>query len=125
QVLIIGVLIVVSQMNFFQNASLGFEKASILNVPVPGDSISLLKIDHMRNELLANRAIQNVSFSFATPSSERNDWNSDFKFDHSAKNSNFSANLKWADADYFKTYNIQFVAGRPYYPGDTVREFVV
>ena len=125
QVLIIGVLIVVSQMNFFRNASLGFEKASILNVPIPGDSISLLKIQFMRNELLANSDIQNVSFSFATPSSETNDWNSDFKFDHSTKNTNFSANLKWADPDYFKTYNIQFAAGRPYYPSDTVREFVV
>ena len=125
QVLIIGVLIVVSQMNFFRDASLGFEKASILNVPIPGDSTSHTKIDYLRNRLLANSDIKNVSFSFATPSSETNDWNSDFKFDHSAKNTNFSGNLKWADADYFKTYNIQFVAGRPYYPGDTVREFVV
>ena len=125
QVLIIGVLIVVSQMNFFKNASLGFEKAAVVNVPLPGDSISLTKIDHLRNQLLANPGIANVSFSFATPSSETNDWNSDFKFDHAAKNTNFSANLKWADPDYFKTYNLQFVAGRPYYASDTVREFVV
>ena len=27
--------------------------------------------------------------------------------------------------DYFKTYNLQFVAGRPFYPSDTVQEFVV
>ncbi|MDQ3846575.1 MAG: FtsX-like permease family protein, partial [Bacteroidota bacterium] len=46
-------------------------------------------------------------------------------FDHSTKNTDFGANLKWADAEYFKTYNLQFVAGRPYYPGDTVREVVV
>jgi predicted permease len=125
QILIIGVLIVVSQMNFFKNASLGFEKAYIINVPVPGDSITHTKMDYMRDQLLANNNIQNVSFSFATPSSETNDWNSDFKFDHSTKNTNFSANLKWADPDYFKTYNLQFVAGRPYYSSDTVREFVV
>ncbi|HET9824923.1 MAG TPA: ABC transporter permease, partial [Chitinophagaceae bacterium] len=125
QVLIIGVLIVVSQMNFFNNASLGFEKASIVNVPVPGDSVSHTKVDYMRNKLLSNSDIRSVSFSFATPSSEAADWNSDFKFDHSTKNTNFSANLKWADPDYFKTYNIQFVAGRPYYASDTVREFVV
>jgi putative ABC transport system permease protein len=125
QTLIIGVLIVVSQMNFFKNASLGFEKAYIINVPVPGDSISHTKVDYMRNRLLANNNIQNVSFSFATPSSESNDWNSDFKFDHSTKNTNFSANLKWADADYFKTYNLQFIAGHAYQPSDTVREFVV
>lgn len=50
---------------------------------------------------------------------------SDFKFDHAAKATNFNANLKWADADYFKTYNLQFVAGHSYSNGDTVRDFVV
>jgi len=124
QVLIIGMLIVVSQMNFFRNASLGFDKAAIINVPMPGDSISKTKVDYVRNQLLANNNIINASFSFGSPSAEGN-WNSDFKFDHAAKSTDFSANLKWADPNYFKTYNIRFVAGRPYYPSDTVREFVV
>ena len=124
QILIIGMLIVVSQMNFFRNASLGFDKAAIINVPMPGDSLSKTKIDYMRNQLLANKNIINTSFSFNSPSSDGN-WNSDFKFDHAAKSTNFSANLKWADTGYFKTYNLQFVAGRPYYASDTVREFVV
>ncbi len=124
QVLIIGMFVVVSQMNFFRNASLGFDKAAIVNVPVPGDSINHSKIDYLRNQLLANPNIKEVSFSFGSPSSDGN-WNSDFKFNHSAKSTNFSANLKWADPDYFKTYHLQFVAGRPYYPSDTVREFVV
>ncbi len=123
-VLIIGMLIVVKQMDYFRNASLGFDKAAIINVPVPGDSINHIKIDYLRNQLLANKDIQNVSFSFTSPSSE-DSWNSDFKFDHATKQTNFSANLKWADADYFKTYNLKFVAGRPYSPSDTVREFVV
>ncbi len=124
QVLIIGMFIVVSQMNFFRNASLGFDKAAIINVPVPGDSISHTKIDYLHNRLLANPDIKDVSFSYASPSSQGN-WSSDFKFNHEAKSTDFSANLKWADPDYFKTYNLQFVAGRPYYPSDTVREFVV
>ena len=124
QILIIGMLIVVTQMNFFRNASLGFDKAAIINVPMPGDSLSKTKVDYMRNKLLANNNITNASFSFASPSSEGN-WNSDFKFDHATKTTNFSANLKWADPDYFKTFSLQFVAGRPYYPSDTVREFVV
>ena len=123
-ILIIGMFIVVGQMNFFRNASLGFDKAAIINVAVPGDSISHTKIDYMHNRLLANPNIKSVSFSYASPSSEGN-WNSDFKFNHAAKSTDFSANLKWADPDYFKTYNLQFVAGRPFYPSDTVREFVV
>jgi putative ABC transport system permease protein len=124
QVLIIGMLIVVKQMDYFKNASLGFDKAAIINVPLPGDSINHIKVDYLRNQLLANNDIQNISFSFGSPSSENN-WSSDFVYNHAAKTTDFSANLKWADADYFKTYHLQFVAGRPYYPADTVREFVV
>ncbi|HMG67059.1 MAG TPA: FtsX-like permease family protein, partial [Chitinophagaceae bacterium] len=124
QVLIIGMFIVVSQMNFFRNASLGFDKAGIINVPVPNDSISHTKIDYLRNQLLANLSIKNVSFSYRSPSSQGN-WNSDFKYNHSDKTTDFTTNLKWADPDYFKTYSLQFVAGRPYFPSDTVREFVV
>ncbi len=123
-ILIIGMILVVSQMNFFRNASLGFNKASVLNVPMKNDSINLTKLDFIRNKLLSNPEIQNVSFSYASPSANGN-WSSDFKFDHSAKTTDFSANLKWADPEYFKTYNLQFVAGRPFAAGDTVREFVV
>jgi predicted permease len=125
QILIIGMLIVVSQMNFFRNASLGFDKASVINVPVPGDSISHTKVNYLRDRLIANNDIQSVSFSFASPSSANSNWSSDFKFDHATKSTNFSANLKWADPDYFKTFHLVFVAGRPYYPSDTVHEFVV
>lgn len=123
-VLIIGTLIVVYQMDYFRNATLGFDKAAIINVPIPGDSISKTKINYIRDQLSQNPDIKNVSFSYASPSADGN-WNSDFQFDHSKTNTNFSANLKWADVNYFKTFNIEFVAGRPYYESDTVREFVV
>jgi ABC-type antimicrobial peptide transport system permease subunit len=124
QVLIIGMFVVVSQMNFFRNASLGFDKANVITVPVPGDSISRTKIDYIRNQLLANPNISNVSFSFRAPSSNGG-WNSEFKYNHSDKSTDFNANLKWADTDYFKTYNLQFIAGRKYYANDSVPEFVV
>ncbi|MEO8416081.1 MAG: ABC transporter permease [Ginsengibacter sp.] len=124
QILIIGMIIVVSQMNFFKNASLGFSKAGIINVPIKNDSLNLTKMDYLRNQLLNNPGIQNVSFSFASPSDNSN-WSSDFKFDHASKTTNFNANLKWADADYFKTFNLRFVAGHAYSNSDTVRDFVV
>jgi len=124
QVLIIGTLIVVSQMNYFRTASLGFDKAAIVNIQIPHDSLSKTKFNYIRDQLKANPDIQQVSFSYASPSSEQN-WNSDFNFDHNPKTTNFAANLKWADVEYFNTYNLKFVAGRPYFPNDTVSEFVV
>lgn len=124
QILIICVLTVVTQMDYFKNAPLGFSKAAIINANVPGDSVSRSRLAHLHDELLQNPDIKYASFNFGSPSAENN-WNSDFIFDHAARPTNFQANLKWADADYFKTFDIQFVAGRPYYPSDTIREFVV
>lgn len=123
-VLVIAMLIVMSQMNYVHNASLGFDKDQIINVPIPSDSISHEKIGFIRNQLIENPNIKKISFSMSSPASDGN-WNSDFKFENSTKNTDFNANLKWADPDYFNTYDLKFVAGRPYYPSDTVREFVV
>lgn len=124
QVLIIGMLVVVSQMNYFKNASLGFTKDHILNVPIPADSAGRAKIDYLRAQLLQQPGVEGLSFHFASPAENGNS-NSDFKFGNTDKNSGFEANLKWADVDYFKTYDLAFVAGKPFLPNDTVREFVV
>ena len=124
QVLIISMLIVVRQMDFFRSTSLGFDKDQIVLVPVPNDSLSLTKIDLLRARLLGQSGISGVSFSEYSPSDDSH-WTSDFMFDRSTVNTEFNADLKWADVDYFKTYNLQFVAGRPYVQSDSVREFVV
>jgi ABC-type antimicrobial peptide transport system permease subunit len=124
QTLIIGTFIVVSQMNFFQNASMGFDKDAIVMVPLPNDSVRLFKADALKTQLLQQAGIKNVSISSFSPM-DKASWDGNFKFDNAVKKSDFNPDFKWADADYFKTYNIQFVAGRPYYPADTVNGFVV
>ncbi len=124
QALIIGTIIIVSQMNYFKNQSMGFEKESILNVQVPNDSISVTKFNSLKNQLLQQPGISQVNFSTFTIT-DHSHWNSDFRYDNSPKTTDFNADLKWADADVFKTYNLKLVAGRAYFPSDTVREFVV
>ena len=124
QALIIGTLVVVNQMNYFRNADLGFNKEAMINVPLPGDSLSALKLDVLKSQLVQQPGIKNVSFSFASPS-DNGGWSSDFRYDNAVKNSDFSASFKLADTAYFRTYNLQLIAGRMYLPGDTVKEFVV
>jgi ABC-type antimicrobial peptide transport system permease subunit len=124
QALIIGTFIIVKQMNYFQNASLGYDKEAILTVPIPPDSMGRSKIEVLKARLLQRPEIKSVSFSFAPPSSDGN-WYSDFKFDHGVKNTEFAANLKWADADYVTTYKLPFIAGRNYAKGDTATEVLV
>ena len=111
-------------MSYFRNASLGFDRETIVTVPFPNDSLSLLKINTLRDQLLQQHGIKDVSFSFASPS-DNNNWGTDFKYDNSPKKTQFNASLKWADAEYFKLYNLKFVAGRPYEKSDSIREYVV
>ncbi|MDB4901465.1 MAG: FtsX-like permease family protein [Mucilaginibacter sp.] len=124
QVLVIGTLVVITQMNYLKNYSLGFDKEAIVNVNVPSDSVSHLKIDALRNQLLQQPGIKSVSFSFASPS-DNNGWGTDFKFNNSPKRTDFGASLKWSDAEYFKLYGLRFIAGRPFIKSDQVREYVV
>lgn len=124
QVLIICVLVVSSQMNYFRRAPLGFDKESIVNVPLPDDSLSLLKVSAVRHELLQQPGIEGVCFSTFSPL-DNLIWSNQFYFDHSTKKTGFQAYFKWSDADFFKMYQPELIAGRAYGPSDTLREFVV
>jgi putative ABC transport system permease protein len=124
QVFVIGTLVIIYQMDFFRNKQLGFDKDAVVTVPFPTDSVSKSKLDGLRNQLLAQSGIKDVSFSFSPPSGT-NGWGTDFKYNNSPKRTNFNASLKWADAEYFKLYKLQFVAGHAYTKSDTIREYVV
>jgi ABC-type antimicrobial peptide transport system permease subunit len=125
QVLIICTLAVLNQMHYLQTAPLGFTKESVVTVLIPRDSVGVAGIEPFRNRLLAQPGIKNVSFSLSSPASVRENFWNGFRYDQSAKDEDFNVNLKLADAEYFKTYGIEFVAGRPYLPSDTIREIVV
>jgi putative ABC transport system permease protein len=124
QVLVIGTLVIVYQMQYFRNKSLGFDKDAIVTVPFPNDSISLTKLNSLRNQLRQQPGIVDVSYSWAAPS-DINRWHTDFKYDNSPTPTKFGASMKWADVEYFKLYKLQFVAGGPYAKGDTVTGWVI
>ncbi|MBC9934309.1 ABC transporter permease [Chitinophaga qingshengii] len=124
QTLIIGTLIVVSQMNFFQHAAMGFDKDAIITVPLPFDTARLTKMDRFKTQLLQQAGVKNVTMSAFSPIDIAH-WDSDFRFDNETGKAGFNTELIWADADYFKTYDMPFVAGKPYQPADTVNGFVV
>ena len=67
QALIIGTLVVASQMDYFRNADMGFNKKAIINAGIPGDSLSRTKIDLLKNELYKVPGIENISFSMFAP----------------------------------------------------------
>ncbi|WP_300599939.1 ABC transporter permease [Niabella sp.] len=124
QVLIIGTLVVVHQMRFFQHADLGFDKDAIVTVPMANDTAGRTKGDALKLQLQQLTGVKDVSLSAFSPMDQAG-WDDDFIFDNATKKAGFKTDFKWADADYFKTFNIRFIAGNPYIPADTVNGFVV
>ncbi len=123
QVLIIGTIVAVSQMSFVNKADLGFNKEAILVISTSTDSTVLAKQAAFKQELLALGEIQSVSFNSDVPSSYNN-WGTNFAFNFKPEEP-YTLFLKYADADYFKTFGIQFAAGQPFSESDTVKNVVI
>jgi putative ABC transport system permease protein len=125
QVLIIGTLIIVKQMNYFMDQPLGFDKDAVINIPFRIDTTLTSKLDYVKRQLLSVNGVQTVSLSDHTPVENGNDTWSTVKFDHAVKESDFKAITKFADEEYVPTYKLQLIAGRNVYPSEMTREFLV
>jgi putative ABC transport system permease protein len=125
QALIIGTLVVAAQMNYFRTADLGFNKTAIINAGTPGDSLSRIKSGVLINELNKVQGIEKISFSAFAPSSDGG-WFTDLRLpNNNSDNPDMIVNMMPADTSFFSLYDLPLVAGRIYYPSDTMREFVV
>lgn len=124
QILMIGTLIAIRQMNLVQEADLGFNKDAIYFIHVPNDSKSEVRIEGFKQELLRVPGIKDASLASDVPSSDNNSA-TNFYFDNKSEDVTFPAFLKFADAAYFDLYEMEFVAGQGYPASDTIRNVVI
>lgn len=122
QILIVGALVVANQVQYMQQADLGFSKNNVVMIALPYGQKA--KHDAFKQQLLANAGIQSVSLSVLPPSSTRG-YGGSFKFDGRADWEKFPVLDRLADADYLKTYSLKLLAGRNNTPGDTIRDYVI
>lgn len=122
-VLIVSTLVVIKQMSYIREKSLGFDTKAVAMLALPSDSISRLKFNNLKEQILAKPGIKSVSFCSAAPSSQSNNETS-FTY-NSSKTADFQVNTKAADEDYFNTFGLQLLAGRQISKSDTIKEFVV
>ncbi|MDR0793728.1 MAG: ABC transporter permease [Chitinophagaceae bacterium] len=126
QMLIIVTIVIASQINYSKNTDLGFKKDGIVMVDIPlQDSIGKIKMQTLRNNLMAIQGVEQTSFCLAAPASGTNN-ETNIKFNNRPENEQWSINTKNADAQYLSTFGLQLIAGRNFYPSDTANhEFVV
>jgi predicted permease len=124
QLLVIGTLVVLKQLQFFRSQSLGFEKEAIVLVDLPSDSSLKVKYPYLKTRMLQLPGVIAASLCSREPSSGGG-WYRDFSFDHDVDRQPFSLRMLCADTAYLNTFRMGLAAGRLPYPSDTARELMV
>lgn len=122
-ILIVSTLVVIKQMSFIRDKSMGYDTKAIAMIELPLDSVSQLKYDNLETQLLKIKGVKAVSFNSAAPTASNNN-ETNFSY-NSSKRADFQVNTKITDDKYFKTFGLQFLVGRGLVKSDTLKEIVV
>jgi len=122
QILIVGAVVVATQVRYLRHADLGYDKENVVIVPLPKHDKAIRQT--LRNELLQYPEIKAVSANYRPPSAPVMNGGS-FKFGGKADWETFPVRERLADAGYIDTYGLRLIAGRNIAESDTIREYVV
>lgn len=122
QILIVGTLIVISQIRFMLNKDLGFTKDAIININTPWHERERVKAFQDKLQQLA--AIQDLSLCMAPPSASGYS-SSVFKVDNGKQIVETNVYRKFGDDNFIPFFGIKLLAGRNIGRSDTIREFVI
>ncbi len=127
QLLIIGTVVLISQMNYLKNKDLGFRKDAIITLsipeeekPVEGDGES--KMRTLRNELLTIAGVEMTSLS-NTPPSSGSVSTTNFKIEGDDKD--YGTQVKQVDGHYLDLYGLELLVGEGVADTDTAQSFIV
>ncbi len=123
-ILLTGILVVKSQLDYIRNKNLGFDKESLFTLKVNGFSEVRQGIEPFRNKLLSNSEISGVSVSrgligFGLGSRYLQ------TIDGKGKTISTNINLHRVDRDFLKVYNIDLIAGRNFTQSDSQNVYIV
>lgn len=124
QVLIIGTVVMVKQMDYFRTGSMGFDKEAVVNISFPTDSTSRTRLDYMRDRLHRLKGVQHVTMCSNGPADEHY-FLVPYAYDNAATESKDFALYKWTDSNYLKTYSLELAAGRNFERSDSISEFII
>jgi len=123
QVLIIGMIVVMGQMKYAKQSDLGFNKDGIVMIPFASGADSTAA-ETLRNRFAVIPGVEKVSLCFTAPL-DNDGWSTSMRFNNRTEDEASRVSYKAGDADYLSTFNLKLVAGRNFFPSDTVREYLV
>ncbi len=121
QALIVCTVIIVLQVKYLRNVDLGFNKDAVVMVPIPYHNAT--RLSFFRSELSNTAGVKSLTFCYKPPSATTQKGGS-IKFDgHEWEKYTVSSII--GDYNYIKTFGLKLIAGREFYPADTVNTFIV
>ena len=122
QMLVIGTIVVSSQMNHFTKSEMGFKHDAILQMPVPQQDA--VKLQTLKTQFKSLPSIEKVSYLWTPPMSQSHN-TTNVRYDTRQADEKYQLNTKFVDEDYLKLYDIKLLAGRNIAHSDTMREALV
>lgn len=128
QLFIIGTIVIMDQMSFFQQKDLGFAKEAIIIVSIPEqelpayESKGTSKMRTLRDQMALIPGVESVSLASTPPSSGIV---SGTNFKIAGTDKDYSTQIKQVDGNYLDLYKLELVAGQNLEDTDTARGFVV
>ncbi|MCF8345897.1 MAG: ABC transporter permease [Bacteroidales bacterium] len=120
--LISGAIIVSRQLKYMQNADLGFDKHQLVSIPLRGGLQE--HYETLKNELLRNPAVKNISASIHQPLRIGSN-SSNIHWQGKDPDNEMLVSFTAVDYDFAKTMGIRILSGRGFsekYPGDLYRD---
>ncbi len=127
QFFIIGTIVLISQMNYFQTKDLGFHKEAIVTMPIPEQEkttagVESSKMRTLREEISRTPGVELASLSNTPPSSGSVSGTS---FTIEGNEKEFESQVKLVDRNYLDLYGLKLVAGENIQDLDTAQGFLV
>jgi len=122
QALIICTLIITLQVRYVKNVDPGFNKESVVMVPVPDTSAG--KQSWLKQRLVTDPAIRSVSFCYTAPLTGEKYMAGSVSYDARAWE-DFASRSIPADSGFLHTFQLQLLAGRNIRSGDSSHEVLI
>lgn len=122
QMLIIGTIIIVYQLEYFRSKDLGFDKEAIVLTGIPDNDINKLK--RFKDGLKANPKVSMVSYSLSAPMGHSNS-QSNIRHPSFDEDADYAGNFKYVDGDYFGLFDLEIIAGRSLTESDSSNKIVI
>ena len=130
QFLIVGTLVLISQMNYFKNKELGFRQDAIISLPIPqqelprSDSSGVSKMRTLATEISRLAGVESYSLCNTPPSSSSTN-GTGFILEGETDDKRRDTQVKTVDGNYVGLFGLQLIAGKNIEDLDTARGVLV